>query len=152
MTDAFDNADYYACRDPDCLSLSSPEEALEEQLDGWVTAGPGAEAEIRSHCPLVVMAFQPRKIPDSIIKILSEDALERIDEHLGEEFGDPDGGSLFPKAIRAECIALLMPVIRAICDKASVWLCEEVGRRSFSADEVVALMREHCPELFDAPR
>lgn len=148
----YDAAEFYTCRAPDLLSLTSPEEAIEEKLDGWIDDG-DTEAAIRKYCaehPVTVTGYSPRAIPDSVVKKLAEDTLERIDEYLGEDFGDPDGGGMFSKTAAEECMAVLLPAVRAACDRAKVWACEEVGTRTYSPDEVVTMMREHCPEWFES--
>lgn len=146
--DPFELCEFYTCRDPDQLSLSTPEEAIEENLDGWLPDGDAAKA-ILGHGPITVTGYSPCTVPDGVVKTLAQTALELIDERLGEDFGDPDGGSMFSKEQTEAAVALLLPAVRKVCDNANVWACEKVATRTYSPEEVLVMMREHCPEWFE---
>ena len=150
-TDPFDSAEYYDCQESEVLSIESPEEAIEQQIDGWLSPTCDVEEEIRRLCPITVLAFSRRQVPASFAVSLAGQCFDRIAELFSEEYGDPDGGNDgFDKATTVAICAELLPVVRNALARATVWPCEKVAERSYDAEQVLSLMREHCPEWFES--
>lgn len=70
-------------------------------------------------------------------------------ERIDDEYADPDGNPCLSDGVDAELRAALLPVLRTAVTRATIWACEEVGRRSYSAEEVAAMMRDENPDWFE---
>ena len=145
---AFDNAKFYDCRDPETLTYESPEEAVERFLDYWLNPGCDVEAVIREKCtPLTVDAYNPKEISDDQREAWVLGIEAYLEEQFGEEFGDPDGAPYLDHA-KDHRLALRAWVYEVIAGE-HVWACEKVAERTYTADEVVAMMREERPDWFE---
>jgi len=154
-TNDFDNADFYDCQDSEDLTCTTPEEALEEYIDGWTEVGDSLEAVIRKYSPIIVVGYRRKTISDGEMRREIRWSVDEFVQRLTNEYGDPDGGP--DSSISTEAIEVLIdtifPTIRETIDEHFlVWACESVGKREYNADEVIALMREHRPDWFEEAR
>lgn len=149
MTDPFDTADYYECSENiESLSHDSPEEALETYLDGYMEPDCDAEAVIRKNCPVTCTAFTRTSVPPGQARKWAEAFADLLNEWWPEEeYGDPDADADGPGDKRF--IEDVTPVIQAAIDRTHVWQCQKVGTRTYSADEVLTMMRAEVPDWFE---
>jgi len=150
VTDDFDTADFYDCRDSETLTCESVTETIEGWLDGFLAPGCDTSAIIREGGPIEVTAFRRTVIPDPEIKHAAEDAAERAEEILAEEYADPDGdGSIFPKEARAVLEESIAAALRVAMKTADIWACQKCGKRTYSVEEVEKMMRDENPDWWD---
>lgn len=144
MTDRFDDADYYDCRDSEEFTHDTPEGALTEYFDSAQ-----CEAEIRAYCPIEVKAFKRCVVGDDWLNgIAKQDLAEKFGEAWYQDFGDPNDDGLDDEDVKAFARAIA-PILRLFSDaRLKVWACEQVALRSYSADECVAMMRKENPQWF----
>ena len=79
------------------------------------------------------------EVPDTL------DLAERVNDQWCEEYGDPDGDHEIDEAALA---AELLPALTAAVARTTVWSCSQVAERTYSAEEVLAMMREDHPSWF----
>lgn len=140
-------ADYWSpSEDCECLSLTSPEEALEVLCDGLPDGD--IEAEIRKEAPMTIHAWQRQRVEEKHIQWAIDSCLEIALERFSEDYGGPDGEELPSAEGRRKLRALFEPPVRAVF-ALDVWRCERFVEVTLSADDAVALLREHCPEWFE---
>jgi hypothetical protein len=146
----FDSAIYYDCNDKEELSCTTPEDAIEEYIDGWVEVGDDLESVIRIYSPITVEAYRFQKISYEDIRNETEFAIGRLVESLHDEYGCPDDNDgMSSEVIKGLVDAVLPTIKKAIDEHFRVWACETAGSRIYTADEVIALMREHRPDWFE---
>lgn len=145
----FETCDFYDARECETLTCESAEEALEEYVDGMLTLGCDTARIILEHGSFEIRGFRRGVISDSTVQAFANSTLDQLDEYLGEDYGDPDGGTMFSKAASAECIEELKVVIRKVCDRATVWACERIATQTYEPEEVLALMKKKCPSWFE---
>lgn len=145
-------ADYYDARDSEDLTHESIAEAVEEYLDCFIDRDREPIDAIREHAPIEVTAFRRRSVDGGWIEGTARTCLEHAAEAWGEEYGDPDGGDEFDEADYDRALPAMAAVLRDFLDKdgPTVWACSPVGKYSYSAEEVEAMMRAHRPDWFDA--
>ncbi len=148
----FESADYYDTGDPEELDHETVEGALEYWLDGY--GGPGSRAadDIRSHAPVTVVAYRRQQITPLHLHRLADDLAERAREQLSDDFGGPEGDLPgFSNDAQAELAhtfeVALVELVRS--REIHSWQCEEVARRTYSAEEVEAILRASAPEWFE---
>lgn len=147
--DAFDNANYYTCRSPELLTHTDVEDAVMEYFEYDSEPGEKILDTIKAACPLEVRAYSRQVIPDAEISANLERAVESLVENLDEEYGDPDGDEGADKKAQDALVEQLTPLVQQwIKDHYSVWACTQVASKSYSAEEVEAILREHFPEWF----
>jgi len=148
----WDHADYYDCSpDAESLSSESPEEAIEACLDWGTAPGADVEAFIAECSPIEVFAWTRKCVTDAALKLWVYDLADRLNERwVEDEYGDPESdlyGNRTPPGddVFAEA---LMPILEAAVKRAHVWHCDGIGKREFSKEQVIAMMREHVPHWF----
>lgn len=139
----FDGATFYDCGDPEELHYESPSEAIEAHLDNAWEVGNTAMQTLDYVAPLEVKAFVPKKIPKGFGESAIDRMLEDFDENYWcEEFGNPIDGGHEPwtgdelKALKAKLYAVMDEAL----SHADVWQCDVVATRTYSEDEVRALV------------
>lgn len=148
-------AAYWDCDESaEQLSHDHPAGALESHLDGWVMHhdSRGMEAQLREIGPIQIWPWHRKTIAEGEAKGLAERAMDHIDEMLDEDEDccDPDGDhDIFSKAIMAKHLPAFVAATRALIADADVWACEQGAAITLTPDDVIALMREHCPEWFE---
>lgn len=147
-TNAYENADFYdACSNPEDLRHESPEEAIEHMLDRL--PGDNILEMIADRSPCKVVAWSRREVPEREVGGWAAQAAEEFTERFAEEYGSPDGDDGFTNEITQALTEGLQAIFRKTIDSVTIWACEEVAVREYSAAEVEAIMREHCPEWFE---
>lgn len=148
-TDPWDNADYYECSDYfEELSHESAEEAIESYLDGCMDPGCNVEAVIRANSPISCIAFTRKTVAPEHAKHWARSLADLLNElWIEEELGNPDEEADGPGT--SKFVEELMPILDRAIARTHVWACEKVGKREFDADEVLAMMREHCSHWFE---
>jgi hypothetical protein len=143
---SFPAADFYACNDPETLTRTTPEEAMEEYLDNVASPGCDMVALIREWSPLTVTAYVPMEVTDQEIKRWADSLTETLWEKWGDEHGDPDGsfGDGFPEDAKAVMLAAVQTIVRG----ARVWSCTDIGTVTLDAEQVETLMRASRPDWF----
>jgi len=147
-------ADYWDCDEStDSLSHDDPQSALEEHLDGWLMPhdSRGIEAQIWEIGPVKIWPWHRQSIDAKEVERLTKHLLEEADEWLCENtiLADPEGGDLLSKQTREKHQPAMAATVAALCADASVWHCERGEAITLTADEVIALLREQCPEWFE---
>lgn len=146
----FPDADFYDCCDRERLSFESPEEAIAEYLESYQVPGADTSALIREHSPVVVTCYRRGAGPtDKWIGARAEHCLEVVAEVFEEEWGDPDGNDAFDGGAHAEAQPAMVAVLKKFLAHATVWPCERCGEVSLEAEQVEAMMREHCPDWWE---
>lgn len=139
---------FYSCYDPEALTHTEPEEAIEEYLDADLDPKMTVEEVVR--CirarPITVTAYNPKEISEKEIDHWSEAVVEHLGEMFHEEHGDPDGGCCdhFP----GFADDLMRSTVGLIIKHSEVWSCEAVGKVTLSPDEIEQVMREYRPDWF----
>jgi len=148
--DAFDNADYYTCRSTEFLTHADVEDAVVEYFEYDIDSDDDTILDaIKDACPLEVLAYSRQVVPDAEISANLERAVESLVENLDEEYGDPDGDEGADKKAQDALVEQLAPLVQQwVKDHYSVWACKQVASKSYSAEEVEAILREHSPEWF----
>lgn len=145
MTD-YDTAEFYDCRDSERYEHESPLAAIEEYLDCFASPGCDMVAVIRERSPITVTAYERETVTDDWIWSTARNLAEFLVDGWEEDYGDPDGSGEFDE----KDVAMgLEPAIREIIAGATVWRCEKCGERTYSAEEVEAMMREARPDWFE---
>lgn len=142
---------FYDCRDSERLSNTFPEEAIVELFDSsFIWKGLLTDEEIAKHCPITVNGFAPATISSNYIYSCAESAVDRFEETLGEEFGDPDGdGSVFVGTVKQDLTERLFNLFSDAAKTITPWLCDVVEKKDYTAEEVCAILRSEMPEWFE---
>ena len=112
VTGVFEGADFYDCSDPEQLQHTDPADAIQAALD-YMDADPET-LEVTAYRRVAV------DVPDLAERVL-EDALERLDEMLGDPGGDP----CEPTPAMLEAARTFAAAIAA---DYTPWQCEPCGR------------------------
>lgn len=149
MTD-FKDCAFYSCReDEERISHDSPEAAIEDHLANYV-GQPGEnnrQTMERIGGTVTVHGYARDEVPDAWLAKLSESLAVRVAEDFGDEFGDPEGHSTAPDGFTRAVVSKTANSIRAaiepiIREHGRVWNCTRVASRTFTTDEVVAMLGE----------
>ena len=147
----YDNADFYDCRDSEEYTHESPEEALEELIDIYLSPKCDVEAEIRKLGPIKVSGYTRVTLAETWAVGMSESLAEQVAENFSEEHGDPNGDDDgLSKEVLAKAAQDFEPVVRELIAHATVWFCDDCGERTYSVEEILAMMREHRPGWFES--
>jgi acyl carrier protein phosphodiesterase len=146
--------EFYDCCDSEGLEHESPEEAVEEFLDAFMTPGCDVAAVIRKRAPVRIVAFRKRALAEEWLKRVARRCLDDAGEQFAEEYGDPedmvsDGLDL---AAHSDALQGMVAALRGLFKHARAFQCEEVGRAYLAAPAIEAMMREHRPEWFDVDK
>ena len=144
----FPAGEWYSCTDPETLTCTTPEDAIEQCLDDCLTPKMTAAevvAEIRAR-PITVTAYKPTEIGKMEIDRWADRLLDSLGEEFSDEHGNPDDGPC--DAFPAHAEATMRVAVREIVRGARVWGCEEVGKVTLTPDQIEALMREWRPDWF----
>lgn len=145
LADAFANAEIYGVVGHDhTYSCSTVEEALESYLEYFMSPGCNPLDVIDDKCPVEVEAYE-RKAPDARwVRNEAERLWEMLQEDWDEEFGDCETGTDWTGSEAMETFAkAILEEVGRFATTQPVWQCEEVAKRSFDYDQVVAMMREY---------
>lgn len=144
----FPKGEFYSCRDPETLSLESPEEAITEAVERDLTPEMSVAEKIAAiRQPLTVTAYDPATVDDKQRDNWADALLENLGEFFSDEHGDPDGAPC--DAFPADAEQIMRAAVKSIIDRTRVWRCEPVGEVTLTPDQVEEMMREENPEWFD---
>jgi len=151
MPDPYETATYYDAEDAEAYVHETPESAIEAYLDMYMTPGCDAAKVIAECGQITVLAHRRRDVTDGWVRNQARALTESLIEAWGEEFGNTDGSTFdeFTDAQVTKAEEDLVPWIRETIGHAVVWQCEKVAERTYSADEVLAMMRVSRPEWFE---
>ena len=137
--------------DEERLTHESPEEALVGYFDDNVLLVDVPEA-IKKEGPVKVYGWA-RKVIDWDTRQAAEYAVERENEDLAEEYGDPDGDE---DVISGDARETLVREIAEAFDRALArsesWRCEIVETKTYTPEEAEAALRAEVPEWFEVSR
>jgi hypothetical protein len=146
----FEEAAYYTCDDDaEELSQETPAEAIVDWMDRMADGQPIAE-QIARMFPLTVYAHARDKVTEAWMHAQADSLAEDFEEQFGQEYGDPDGDTNITKDSRAALAMAFNVAIAQLVKVTPVWRCSQVAERTYSAEEVEAILREHVPEWFEA--
>lgn len=143
-----DGADFYSTSaDTERLTHTELYDCIWEHLEGC--DGTIEEAVAKG---LTVHAWRRDSINvDDEATTQLDRSIENMSEAILEEYGDPDGNSedvFGPEAEEAFKIAV-MPALKTLLSTVEPWRCSVVGERTFTADELLAWVRENEPEWLE---
>ena len=102
------------------------------------------------HCPVTVKGHAPATINSNYVYSCAEHAVERFEESLSEDFGDPDGDwKMFTDSVRQDLTERMFGLFSDAAKTVTPWLCDTVEKRVYTAEEVCAILHEMQPEWFD---
>lgn len=146
-------ADFWDCsEETELLTHDSPDCALEYHVECLLRRphGPDVEAQIRALGPLSIWPWKRKTLDvDYWVPDLTDHLLEVAEEYLSEntELADPDGDQpLLPEEAVKRQRPVLEAILRSLCSEAQVWACDRGDPVVLTPDEVVELLRNHCPE------
>lgn len=142
---------YYDCCDAEQLEHESPEDALMERFDDWCAGDMShLRAAFAALCPIEVVEYRREVVADDWIIREATWLAERLSERFSEDYGDPDGyHDGFAEAVIVDAASKLVPWVKETVAHGTVWHCKRVGSRTYSAEEVEAMLRPYCPEWFE---
>ena len=140
-SDPFDNADFYACYDSECLHCESPEEAIEEALDMGADEPTDNEPDIRKLAPFVVRAYKRMTFSDVYWQNTADWLAEQVLDSVDEEYADPN--SERDSKLIDKLSEMLAPVLKQWANKHyTVWACEKTAEREYSVEDVEAMFHK----------
>lgn len=143
---SYENADYYDCLASENFSQESPEEALGAYLDAWIVRGNhDVHALIRECESITVVGYRRDTVTEEWVRSVALHFCDELIDAWEEDYGDPENGAEFK---RQDLAAKLGSVIRGAITGVQVWRCSPCGERTYSAEEVEAMMRKCCPHWF----
>lgn len=142
---------YFDCRESERLEFTHPAEAIIDLFDvcySW--SGVLTLEEIAKHCPVTVTGHAPATISSDYVYSCAESAVERFEETLSEEFGDPDGDwQMFVDSVRQDLTERMFGIMSDAAKTVQPWLCDVVEKKEYNAQEVYDILRDEMPEWFD---
>lgn len=144
---------YYDCMDSERLKYTSPEEAIVELFVfeyGIDFEGTLTDEEVAKHCPVTVLGHAPAVINYNYVYSCAEGAVERFEESLSEDYGDPEGGyRILTDNARQDLTERLFGLFSDAVKTVTSWSCDVVEKRVYTAEEICAILRREQPEWFD---
>lgn len=144
----YNNADFYtADRDAERLCHLTPGAALEEAFD-CEDFRRDVPKLIREHSPITLTAYVRDQVTEQDLLRHAAWYADHLLEQLDEDYGDPDGEPTSDE-VGASLATAILPVIRDwVRQRYTVWRCHSVGTRTYSADEIEAILRDRRPGWF----
>lgn len=143
--DALPAADYYDCRERDVKDCETPVDAVIELIDARHEAQVSTEAQVAAFGDVEIVAYSHNEIKDAWFRRLTDSIVEVASESFDEEYGDTSGDfDVTPKVKRKR--AEIDAAMRRVFADIKPWIVHEVGRVTLTADDVLALVRDHAPE------
>lgn len=146
----FDACAFYSCReDEERLTHDSPGAALDEHLENYV-GRPGEtnrQTMERIGGTVTVHGFKCDVVDPAWISTLCRSLATRVAEDFGNDHGDPEGYSTAPDGFTRAVVdktasaikAAIEPIIR---EHGNVWNYKRIASRTFTTDDVVAMLGE----------
>jgi len=148
MIPTIPEGDFYDCGDGEQLSHESPEEAVEDWLEGWLEPDCDVSAAIREQAPIELTVFRRNALEAGWVERQAEMALETLEESFSEEYGDPEAGlsdSQFERA-KKECLPALTKAFQDFISQFEVWRCDPIAKVILDADQIEEMMRAYNPD------
>lgn len=144
-------AKWWDCRGEERLEFESPEESVIDYFDNYLEwSGVLTDEEIAKYCPLEVTGHAPAVINSNYIYSCAETAVDRFEESLCEDFGDPDGdGDVLSYTVKQNLREKIFDLFSEAAGTMTSWLCDVVEKKVYTAEELSAMLREECPEWFE---
>src|SRR5512137_2872933 len=141
-------ADYYSTSDQD---ERLTHEDLDECLEDHFETTPGRVKEVAAKGVTVYTWARMTLDEISEAERQADDIVERLSEAILEEYGDPNGSSeeIFGAEAETEFKLKIMPALVTLLSTVTPWGCSQVGERTFTAEELLAWVREHNPEWLE---
>lgn len=152
IPDDYNSALYYDCCDSESYAHETPEGAIAHYLEQDQAPDVDTVALIARHSPIEVTAYVRAEIHPRWPGRMADQMIEGLAEDFGEQYGGRDDGKsgIEEEALKAFGAALEIQIAALVEEHATVWACRAVGKRTYSAAEVEALMREYSPAWFAA--
>lgn len=138
-------ADYYGCRDREVKNCEDPVEAVTDLIDDGHEEGVTTETQIAALGDVEIVAYSHDEIEDAWFRRLTDSIIEVASESFDEEYGDTSGDFDVTPKVKKKAAAIEGAMRRVFAD-IKPWLVHEVGRVTLTADDVLALVRDHAPE------
>lgn len=146
----FDNADYYDCSDSaEELQHASPDECVGEYLHGLIDDNGDVVAEISKFAPLTVEAYRRDPISPTWARGKAAYLVDQLLEEIAEDEESFRPATPITEENRQELIQGFAETIGQVMTEIENFNCSKVATRTYQADELVALMREHMPDWFE---
>lgn len=147
MPKTYDTADVYDASDSEEYSHTTPEDAIADVVRSHYDDGDESIEEVIGNlCPLTVAGLERDTINPTWTRRVAERLTSNVADEWCDEYGNPDGmdGSDLV-TIEHDIKAALDAFVR----DTPVWACSACGKRTYSFEEVIAMMKEYAPEWFD---
>lgn len=144
-----DGADFYSTNDQD---ERLTHESLDECLEAYLEWKPDTIAKAVAG-GVTVYAWARMTIDvDAEAKRHLDCFVLELAEEIADEYGDPDGGWRGGIATKdAETFrAIAQPALVALLETVVPWRCRVVSQRTFTADELLAWVKQHNPEWLES--
>lgn len=137
---------FYGGPDDEAFSASSPEEYLQSLFEDDPRASFEELYEMaRRRGDVEVCAYRRRQVEPEMIQWWANDAWDTFVEKFEEEFGGDDS-CLRNGVDHSVAKRMLAPVLERLAKRLLVvWQCEEVSRRTYSVNEVLAVLGWNAP-------
>lgn len=142
MIDDFDSGEVYDCADDETLTHGTPEEAIVDLFANNLGPHDDVRAEIERLAPLTVTAYESRKIPEPWLHSIADRLVEQVDEWIWDEYGGEDSDTVFDDAAVETLTKLARELMNEASNRANVHPVRKVGKRTYTADEIEAILRE----------
>jgi hypothetical protein len=148
MADDFDTCDFYDCRDAENLTHTSPEEALDAFVDAMCVPNSPILPQLQALGDVTVTGFRPSKVDPTWVTRAQRALVEHLLEMWDEEYGHSENQTLVPVAVDALLISAAETLVGVVTTCLEPWACKAVATRTYTNDEILALMREEHPDWF----
>jgi hypothetical protein len=141
---SYDSSTYYDCCDSEVLHCATPEEAIEEWLELRDAPEEGKPLcdWIREHAPVEVTTYKRDAVSDAWYRNQAGGLADDAETIWWRQYGNPD---IDVDSFREELAKEFEAALRRVVGPVKVWLHSPCGKREYSADEVIAMMRR--PEV-----
>lgn len=143
--------DFWDCReDRETLSHEAIEEAIEAYVDDELSPGCDVEKVVREAFPggLTVYGFRRRKVAVEWLRDQADLLAERFRESFDEEYGGGDDGSMIGDVGEEHLHAQLRTALESMMPHLEAWQCEREVEVTIPLEELLAALREWCPDWF----
>lgn len=153
MLPEFPDGEFYACNDPESLTCTEPDEAIEEYLDGFLAPTMTAAETLAAvrEVGVTVTTYRRTVLDEKEIEAWAYSALEHLGELFSDENGNPYDGpcDAFPE----DAEQVMREAVKSILSRTTVWRCEAAGAVELSPDQIEEWVRANRPDWLedDAP-
>ena len=145
----FDDCTYYDCDDAETLTHETPEDALRARIDVVCDPKQPLAPQILAMGAVTVTGYVREQVDSQWManraRVIVEDLLESWDE----EYGPSDDSTDLPAPLASLLDHAAGVVVGILVQRQPVWRSKPASTRIYTAEEVLALMREHEPKWFE---